>query len=619
MRLGLTAQILIGGVIVAVIFLIQFALTTNSFRSIRHDTRQEQRADASVVAALDIKNSILGLQTGLRGYVLTSDQRLLQPYVQARRDLPAQSRLLMTLAPGAVSTELDREWRAYVRDWAAPLIALTARSPARARSKIQSGQGVRRVNRMQALIDPFDARMDAIAERDRARVAHAVDSGLSIGILGAAIRALVFGAIIAYLLRFAVAPIRRIAAATQRVAGGDLDVTVPEQGPGEIGQLARSFNEMAESLVRQRRDLATQNLDLERLANVLRAVLDSTVDGILLSDADGNVQLANRRLLTLTGELGMSYEGPVVDRLLSVEHRIKDRDQYRAAMERLRTNPDDETFDEFEDSVSGRVFQGFTAPVRDDRGGSLGRVWTLRDVTQQRELDRLKDDFVATVSHELRTPLTSMMGFLEMLREGEAGQLTDEQKGFLAIVYRSSERLQRLVGDLLFVARLDASGLQLHFAPVRLDEIGRELVESSAALARARELALESDLAEVAPVRGDHERLVQLAGNLLSNAIKFTPAGGTVTVRTFVDGGKVVLEVADTGIGIPEGEQDRLFQRFFRSSTATEQAIPGTGLGLVISRAIVEAHGGTIGVTSQAGAGTCFRVELPIASPEAVT
>ena len=619
MRLGLTAQILIGGVFVAVIFLIQFALTTNSFRSIRHDTQQEQHADASVVAALDLKNSILGLQTGLRGYVFTSDQRFLQPYVRARRDLPAQSRLLMTLAPGALSTELDREWRAYVHDWAAPLIALAARSPARARSKIQSGQGVRRVDRMQALIDPFDARMDAIVERDRARVAHAVDSGVNIGILGAAIRALVFAAIIAYLLRFAVAPIRRIAAATQRVARGDLDVTVPEQGPGEIGQLARSFNEMAESLVRQRRDLATQNLDLERLANVLRAVLDSTVDGILLSDAEGNVQLANRRLLTLTGELGMSYEGPVVDRLLSVEHRIKDRDHYRAAMERLRSNPDEETFDEFEDSVSGRVFQGFTAPVRDDRGGSLGRVWTLREVTEQRELDRLKDDFVATVSHELRTPLTSMMGFLEMLREGEAGQLTDEQKRFLAIVYRSSERLQRLVGDLLFVARLDASGLQLHFAPVRLDEIGRELVESSAALARARELALESDLAEVAPVRGDHERLVQLAGNLLSNAIKFTPAGGTVTVRTFVDAGKVVLEVADTGIGIPEGEQDRLFQRFFRSSTATEQAIPGTGLGLVISRAIVEAHGGTIGVTSRTGAGTCFRVELPIALPEAVT
>ena len=119
MRLGLTARILIGGGIVAVVFLAQFVLTTGSFRSIRHDTRQEQRADASVAAALGVENSILRLQTGLRGYVLTSDRRFLQPYVQARRDLPAQSTLLMTLAPGPRSTELDRQWRSYVRDWAA--------------------------------------------------------------------------------------------------------------------------------------------------------------------------------------------------------------------------------------------------------------------------------------------------------------------------------------------------------------------------------------------------------------------------------------------------------------------------------------------------------------------
>ncbi|HEX7527049.1 MAG TPA: HAMP domain-containing sensor histidine kinase, partial [Gaiellaceae bacterium] len=325
---------------------------------------------------------------------------------------------------------------------------------------------------------------------------------------------------------------------------------------------------------------------------------------------------ANRPVINLTRDLEMSYEGPVVDRLLSVQERIRDREKYRAAMERLRDNPNEATFDEFEDVISGRVFQGFTAPVRDDRGGFLGRVWTLREVTQQRELDRLKDDFVATVSHELRTPLTSMMGFLEMIREGEAGQLTDDQKRFLAIVYRSSERLQRLVGDLLFVARLDASGLQLHFADTRLDEIARELVESTSALTRSREIVLESDLREVPSVRGDHERLVQLVGNLVSNAMKFTPAGGKVIVRTFVDGDNVVLEIADTGIGIPEAEQDRLFQRFFRSSTATEQAIPGTGLGLVISRAIAEAHGGTIGVVSKPGEGTCFRVELPLESSE---
>jgi signal transduction histidine kinase len=220
------------------------------------------------------------------------------------------------------------------------------------------------------------------------------------------------------------------------------------------------------------------------------------------------------------------------------------------------------------------------------------------------------------VSHELRTPLTSMMGFLEMIREGEAGMLNDEQKRFLAIVYRSSERLQRLVGDLLFVARLDANGLQLHFAEVRVDDIVRESFESVAALARSREVEAVAQVHDVPPVWGDRERLAQLVGNLLSNALKFTPPGGRMTVRTFADDRHVVVEVEDTGIGIPTGEQDRLFQRFFRSSTATEQAIPGTGLGLVISKAIAEAHGGTITVRSERGEGTCFRVELPLEQEE---
>jgi signal transduction histidine kinase len=373
---------------------------------------------------------------------------------------------------------------------------------------------------------------------------------------------------------------------------------------------------MSRTLSSREHELGEQNVDLERLANVLRAVLDSTVDGILLTDVDGNVQLANRPLVHMTRDLGMSFDGTVVDRLLSVADRMGDRDAYRAAMERLRANPNESTFNEFEDTVSGRVFQGFTAPVLDDRGGFLGRVWTLREVTQQRELDRLKDEFVATVSHELRTPLTSMMGFLEMIREGEAGQLTEEQKRFLAIVYRSSERLQRLVGDLLFVARLDANGLQLQFAEVRVEDVAQDIVESNAALARSRELTLKAELGDVPTVWADRERLAQLLGNLVSNAIKFTPPSGTITVRTFERDSEAVIEVEDTGIGIPEGEQERLFQRFFRSSTATEQAIPGTGLGLVISKAIAEAHGGSIAVRSDAGAGTTFTVRLPFEPEE---
>jgi two-component system, sensor histidine kinase and response regulator len=617
MRLGLTGRILIGGGLLALFFGVQFVLVIRSFQGIRDDGREQRRAQEAVVAATRFETLVLDLETGTRGYVITTDKRFLEPYNAARRSLPAESARLQALAPGPRSAELERLWRDYVADYAIPVIRQADQSLTAARARVASGEGKRRTDRIRGLIDPFVQRETAIAARAAQRAEKAERSGVMLGALGSAFRVLVLAAIIAYLLRFVVAPIRRIAAATGRVAAGERDVEVSASGPGEIGQLARSFNEMSGALTKHQASLAEQNVDLERLANVLRAVLDSTIDGILLSDAEGNMQLANRPLVRLTRELGMSYEGTVVDRLLSVAHRVKDEVEYRAAMERLRENPDESTFDEFEDTVSGRVFQGFTSPVLDDRGGFLGRLWTLREVTEQRELDRLKDDFVATVSHELRTPLTSMMGFLEMIREGEAGELNEEQQRFLAIVYRSSERLQRLVGDLLFVARLDANGLQLQFAEARLDEIVRDAVESSSALARSREVSLIAEIDAVPPVSGDRERLSQLVGNLISNALKFTPAGGTVTARSFVDSSRAVVEVADTGIGIPKVEQSRLFQRFFRSSTATEQAIPGTGLGLVISRAIAEAHGGTIDVTSEPGEGTTFRVEIPL-EPEEV-
>ena len=617
MRLGLTGRILICGGLVLVFLLGEFALVVHSFRSVRHSTHSEQRAEATVVAGVRAENLVLELQTGSRGYVITHDPGFLQPWRQAQRDLPGQSRLLMSLAPGAWTDQFDRDWRAYVRDWSKPLVQLARTSPRLAAERVSEGEGKRRIVAIRRLIEPRLQELDGLASRDRAAVASAQTDGIEVGVGGLLVTVLLFVWVVGYFLRTAVLPIRRVALATQEVARGAFGVEVPEKGAGEVGQLATAFNEMSRSLSGHQRELADQNVDLERLANVLRAVLDSTVDGILLSDAEGNVQLANRPVITLTRDFGMTFEGSVVDRLLSVEARMVDPDKYRGAMERLRENPTEATFDEFEDRVTGRVFQGFTAPVRDDRGGFLGRVWTLREVTQQRELDRLKDDFVATVSHELRTPLTSMMGFLEMIREGEAGELTDDQQRFLAIVYRSSERLQRLVGDLLFVARLDASGLQLQFEHVDLAEIVSEAAESSGALARARELDLRLELAPLPSITGDRERLSQLIGNLISNAIKFTPAGGRITVRTFVHDRRAVVEVEDNGIGIPAGEHERLFQRFFRSSTATEQAIPGTGLGLVISRAIAEAHEGTIDVRSDTGAGACFRVELPLDPDEA--
>ncbi|MFL5952592.1 MAG: ATP-binding protein [Gaiellaceae bacterium] len=617
MRRGLAPLILLAAGFVIATVVIGYAITVSGFHSVRKETRVEQRSERSAGTAARVEKLVLDLETGTRGFVLTGDARFLAPWRSAQRSLPHQVAALRALVPGPGPDRVDGMWRSYLRRWSLPVIALARKDPHAAQLTLAQAEGKRRMDAMRTTLEGMIADGTRRAESARERTNRAEHRAVVIGLIGTVVRVLIIAGIVALFLRSAIRPLRQVALATGRLARGESGIEVEERGAGEVRELAVGFNEMSRALQRTSGDLATQNVNLERLANVLRAVLDSTIDGILLSDADGNVQLANRPVVELTRDLDMDYNGTVVDRLLSVEHRVKDPGKYRAAMERLRSNPNEPTFDEFEDTVSGRVFQGFTAPVHDDRGGFIGRVWTLREVTQQRELDRLKDDFVATVSHELRTPLTSMMGFLEMIREGEAGSLNDEQKRFLSIVYRSSERLQRLVGDLLFVARLDANGLQLHFVDVRVDDVVRESLESSAALARSRNVEAVGEIRQIPPVSGDRERLAQLVGNLISNALKFTPAGGRMTVRTFVDGSVAVIEVADTGIGIPRGEQDRLFQRFFRSSTATEQAIPGTGLGLVISKAIAEAHGGTISVSSEAGEGTCFRVELPL-QPEEV-
>ena len=494
MRLGLTGRILLAGGIVVAVLLVRFVLLVHSFHSVADATRGRSSVPSgrcSPPSALE--KLVLDLETGTRGYVITRDPAFLEPWRAARRALPAQSRELLEAAPGR-AVAADR--RAPGASTSGTGRSRSSRDPSTsARARIATGEGKRRVDRIRALIDPFIAsqmRVAGGAERRVARAEHRGEHGQRRRHRdhGPALRP--DGRLRPPAAGPAAAAGRRRPRARSPTGSGTSRCR--KEGAGEVGTLATAFNEMSRSLSATQSSLAAQNDDLERLANVLRAVLDSTVDGILLSDADGEVQLANRPVIVLTRDLGMSYEGPVVDRLLSVADRMADPDAYRAAMERLRANPDEPTFDEFEDAASGRVFQGFTAPVLDDRGGFLGRIWTLREVTEQRELDRLKDDFVATVSHELRTPLTSMMGFLEMIREGEAGELNDEQQRFLAIVYRSSERLQRLVGDLLFVARLDANGLQLQFADVDVTEVVRDAVESTAALARSRAIDLRSEL-----------------------------------------------------------------------------------------------------------------------------
>jgi signal transduction histidine kinase len=228
-----------------------------------------------------------------------------------------------------------------------------------------------------------------------------------------------------------------------------------------------------------------------------------------------------------------------------------------------------------------------------------------------RELDALKDDFVASVSHEFRTPLTSIRGYAELLLDPATGPLNDDQRHFLKTVDRSSMRLLRLVGDLLFIAQLDAASLSLKLVPLALCDVVANAVDAAQPAAEAKSLTLSAEISDQPEVVGDEARLGQLVDNLISNAIKFTPAGSvTVTLRTH--DGHAEIAIRDTGIGIPEAEQRRLFERFFRSSAANLHAIQGSGLGLSIAKAIAEGHGGTIDLSSAEGEGSTFRVRLPL-------
>lgn len=226
-----------------------------------------------------------------------------------------------------------------------------------------------------------------------------------------------------------------------------------------------------------------------------------------------------------------------------------------------------------------------------------------------READRLKDEFVALISHDLRTPLTSIIGYVELAQEEE---LAADVRSHLQVVSRNGERLLALVNDLLFVARLQAGELSLDPDDVELDGVVRETVEAVEPRAAAKGIALTCALDLVPQAHADRRRLLQLLDNLLSNAVKFTPAGGSVHVALGRENGAAVLEVTDTGIGIAPGDQRLLFERFFRAENAVERQVPGTGLGLYISRVIAEAHDGSLSVRSELGHGSTFRLELPL-------
>lgn len=242
-----------------------------------------------------------------------------------------------------------------------------------------------------------------------------------------------------------------------------------------------------------------------------------------------------------------------------------------------------------------------------------------RVLEELRQADLAKSDFISTISHELRTPLTSIVGYLEMLTEGFGGDLTQQQTSMLSVVERNSKRLMGLIDDVLTISRMESGSYRANFEPVPVASVVEAVEQSFLPQLSERMLHLEVEVEpNLGAVFGDHAQLERAMFNLVSNAIKFTPEGGKVGLTAKRSGNTVQLSVSDTGVGIPLEEQHRLFSRFFRSSTAQEQAIQGTGLGLAIVKGIVERHGGSVKVESTLNVGTTVSMELPAAAPVAV-
>ncbi|MEI6700806.1 MAG: PAS domain-containing sensor histidine kinase, partial [Actinomycetota bacterium] len=374
-------------------------------------------------------------------------------------------------------------------------------------------------------------------------------------------------------------------------------------------------------------------------SSLLASLVGTLPDGVLFLDQFGNVEFANQPLCTLIGI-------PLLPEDIVGQNLFKD---FQDELARLFDSQIEAIVERIEDFHRQGVPQSVEVPLGESiiecvyraanlLSGEPGHLWLLRDVTERRraterrhqllaqerelrqaveatnrslvDLAELKNAFVATVAHELRTPLTSVVSFTELLLD-DGAEFSGEHQEFLATIHRNANRLLYLVGDLLLLAQMESGGYELDSSPIDLAHLIDEVAASLAPQAASSFVDLQVATESGPSISLDVLRMEQVLLNILTNAIKFTHPGGCVSVKSWFDEDTWIVAVQDSGIGIPEDEQDRLFQRFFRASNTAAARMPGTGLGLVISRVIVELHGGEISLESVLGEGTTVTIVLP--------
>ena len=472
----------------ALVFVVLIVAVTG----LRDRSFQARHSEEVIATANGLQTLVIDFETGLRGYAITGKKSYLKPWSRAQRQYKSKAGDLIDLTAGdpqqqALAKEISSKVTDYFKTYNGSILGFLIRNPSKRSTVAAAGK---RVANIRPLFDRFLAAETQAGAKSNARAHNTARMAIILAIAGIGAVLLFVLALAIYLARGVARPVRGVAAAAEKIAAGDLSPRVAIEGPGEVGQLERSFNAMADSLARQRAELEERN----------------------------------QRLV---------------------------------------------------------------------------------------ESERLKTDLVSNVSHELRTPLSSILGFSDLMLKREVAP--EDRRRYLGVIRAESARLATLLNDLLDLQRQELGVLELRLTEFDLNELLDVQVTLYSAQSSVHELVLTPS-PEPVIIRGDPDRLAQVVGNLLSNAIKYSPDGGKVEVTASLIRGEGWIWVRDRGLGIPREHQDRVFTKFFRGEAARKRAISGTGLGLVLARQIVEAHGGSLGFDSEEGKGSTFWVRLPAAS-----
>jgi PAS domain S-box-containing protein len=427
--------------------------------------------------------------------------------------------------------------------------------------------------------------------------------------LALAITLAVVGLALAFFLaKRIVRPLSELTRATVKIAGGDLNAKAKVESHDEIGVLAAEYNRMAER-IRQLRESDFGKLVIAR--QTTEAAIDSLYDPVVVTDSEGRVTKLNRAAEEIFGPeseaKGKHVEKVARDSRIAVAVAETLRSQRPVAAEgagALLPIPVD---------GSQRSFRLRTTPMRNAEGNLLGAVTLLEDITHLRELDRLKSEFIATASHELRTPLTSTQMGVHLLLEGAAGELNEKQREVLESCREDCARLELLMKDLLDLSKIEAGESAPHLLVIKVADVITSATEHLRPQVEAKGLTLKTSTPPDVPnVMADRMQIERVLSNLISNAVRYTSRGGEVRVSAWPRDEYVAISVADTGSGIPHEYLPNVFDKFVKVPGNTSG---GAGLGLAISKSIVEAHGGQMGVQSEIGYGTTFTFTLPVAEP----